>query len=124
MVGQGEAARYTRAVGVEPARDRAWELARVLRDGLASLPDVEVLDRGKTKCAIVTAYSKRVPADRIVKELTRRGINTVLTLREYGILDFDAKGVSAAIRVSPHYYNTDAEVETFLAAIQQFLLTA
>jgi selenocysteine lyase/cysteine desulfurase len=124
VVGQGEAARYTRAVGVEAARDRAWELARVLRDRLASLPDVEVLDRGMTRCAIVTAYSKRVPADRIVKELTRRGINTVLTLREYGILDFDAKGVSAAIRVSPHYYNTDLEIETFLGAIEEILASA
>jgi selenocysteine lyase/cysteine desulfurase len=123
VVGQGEAARYTRAVGVEAARDRAWELARVLRDGLASLPDVEVLDGGKTRCAIVTAYSKRVPADRIVKELTRRGINTVLTLREYGILDFDAKGVSAAIRVSPHYYNTNSEIETFIGAIKEIVAT-
>ena len=88
------------------------------------MPDVEVLDRGKTKCAIVTAYSKRVPADRIVKELTRRGINTVLTLREYGILDFDSKGVSAAIRVSPHYYNSDSEIETFLAAMKGILNSA
>jgi selenocysteine lyase/cysteine desulfurase len=47
VVGQGEAARYTRTVGVKAARDRAWELARILRDRLASLPDVEVLDRGR-----------------------------------------------------------------------------
>lgn len=121
VAGQGEAARYARAVGVGAARDRAWELAHVLREGLASLPGVEVLDRGKTRCAIVTAYSKRVPADRIVKELTRRGINTVLTLREYGILDFDAKGVSAAVRVSPHYYNTELELETYLGAMEEIL---
>jgi selenocysteine lyase/cysteine desulfurase len=57
-----------------------------------------------------------------VKELTRRGINTVLTLREYGILDFDAKGVSAAIRVSPHYYNTESEIETFLGTWEKVSL--
>ena len=83
--------------------------------------EVILVDQVELGQGLHTASSKRVPADRIVNELTRRGINTVLTLREYGILDFDAKGVSAAIRVSPHYYNTELEIETFLGAMEEIL---
>jgi selenocysteine lyase/cysteine desulfurase len=45
----------------------------------------------------------------------------VSSLREFGIYDFDAKGVSTAVRLSPHYYNTEEEVDAAVAALGEIL---
>ena len=60
-------------------------------------------------------------AREIVKALAERGINTVSSLREFGIFDFDAKGVRTAVRLSPHYYNTFPEIDGAVAALAEIL---
>jgi selenocysteine lyase/cysteine desulfurase len=121
VLGQAAAAQYALAVGVELARSRAWALAARLRDALGAIPGVRVLDQGPTRCAIVTMTADPRHADGIVAALTARGINTVTSLREFGIYDFDAKGVATAVRLSPHYYNTEAEVDAAAAAVREIL---
>jgi selenocysteine lyase/cysteine desulfurase len=121
VLGQAAAAQYALAVGVELARSRAWALAARLRDALGAIPGVRVLDQGRTRCAIVTMTADPRHADGIVAALTARGINTVTSLREFGIYDFDAKGVATAVRLSPHYYNTEAEVDAAAAAVREIL---
>ena len=60
-------------------------------------------------------------ADPIVRALKERRINTVSSLREFGIYDFVAKGVETAVRLSPHYYNTDAEVDSAVEVIREVI---
>jgi selenocysteine lyase/cysteine desulfurase len=117
VLGQSAAAEYALAVGIEVARSRAWMLAERVRAGLRGLPQVRVLDRGVRQCAIVTASFDGVDARRVVKQLSEWRINTVLTLREFGRYDFADKGVDAAVRLSPHYYNTEEEVDAAIEAI-------
>ncbi len=80
-----------------------------------------MLDRGATRCAIVTAAFEGRDAEPIVRALKDRRINTVSSLREFGIYDFDAKHVKSAVRLSPHYYNTEAEVDAAVAALRDIL---
>jgi selenocysteine lyase/cysteine desulfurase len=54
----------------------------------------------------------------VVKRLKARKINTTSSLKWYGLLDFAARGVEAAVRISPHYYNTEEEVDTALDALK------
>ena len=119
VLGQAAAARYALDVGVEAARSRAWGLAARLRTALGTIAGVRVLDRGGTQCAIVTMTADGRHADSIVKALKERRINTVSSLREFGIYDFDAKGIETAVRLSPHYYNTEAEVEEAVGAVRE-----
>lgn len=121
VLGQAAAARYSLDVGVETAQARAWALAARLRDALGAMPGVRVLDRGASRCAIVTMAAERMHADAIVRALADRGINTVSSLREFGIYDFDAKRVQSAVRLSPHYYNTEGEVDAAVAALREIL---
>jgi selenocysteine lyase/cysteine desulfurase len=118
VLGQAEAARYALEVGVESAQARAWALAARLRQALGAIPGIRVLDRGATPCAIVTMAVEGRHADAIVRGLKERGINTVSSLREFGIYDFDAKRVESAVRLSPHYYNTEAEVDAAVEAVE------
>jgi selenocysteine lyase/cysteine desulfurase len=80
-----------------------------------------VLDRGAMRCAIVTMTADGRDADAIVWALAARGINTVSSLREFGIYDFDAKRVRTAVRLSPHYYNTESEVAAAVTALRETL---
>jgi selenocysteine lyase/cysteine desulfurase len=118
VLGMGDAARYAREVGLETARDRARALAGELRDGLAGIDGVRVLDRGPELCAIVTVAAAGWSADDLVAELRDQGINTSGVVRTAAVIDMDEKGVETALRLSPHYYNTDAEVRAAVHAIE------
>jgi selenocysteine lyase/cysteine desulfurase len=119
VLGQAAAARYALDVGIDAAQARSWRLAATLRDALGEIPGVRVIDRGSTRCAIVTMTADGLHADTIVRALKERRINTVSSLREFGIYDFVAKGVDTAVRLSPHYYNTDDEVDAAVAVIRE-----
>lgn len=121
VLGQSAAAQYALDVGIEVARSRAWELAARLRAGLESIPRVRLLDRGHTRCAIVTAAVDGLDARELVRHLATLRINTVPSLREFGQYDFAEKGVESAIRLSPHYYNSEAEVDAAVEAVASFL---
>lgn len=118
VLGLGAAVRYARAVGIPVAQERAWSLAAELRSQLASIEGVRVLDRGAIKCAIVTADVTGWSAPDLVATLRAQGINSAASLRWYGLLDFTARGVSSAIRLSPHYYNTATEITAVVDAIR------
>jgi selenocysteine lyase/cysteine desulfurase len=118
-LGLGAAARYALEVGLETARNRAWALAAYARARLATFPGARILDRGAVRCAIVTLALDGRDATTLRDQLRARRINTSVSARKDGVIDMDAKGVSAALRVSPHYYNTEAEIDTLVAALAE-----
>jgi selenocysteine lyase/cysteine desulfurase len=117
VLGLGAAARYALEVGTDIARDRARALAERLREGLADVPGAEVLDRGAELCAIVTVRVAGWPPGALVAALRREKIHTSAVGREAAVLDFDSRGVEGALRASPHYYNTEREIDVLLAAL-------
>ena len=56
-----------------------------------------------------------------MQELRGRGINTSATLRWYGLRAFEGTDVESALRLSPHYYNTDEELDRAVDAIAELL---
>ncbi len=118
VLGLGAAARYALEVGIDVAGSRAFSLACRLREGIGAIPGARVLDGGKEQCAIVTATFAESDAREIVNELKSRKINATSSLKWYGLLDFPAKGVEAALRISPHYYNSEDEIDEALDALK------
>lgn len=121
VLGLGAAARYARGVGVGTAGRRAAALAATLRSELATIEDVRVLDRGRDRCAIVTIDVRDWDADDLVGELAGRGINTTASLRWYGLIDFARKGTTSALRISPHYYNTEEEIASVVGHVREII---
>jgi selenocysteine lyase/cysteine desulfurase len=119
VLGQSAAVRYALAVGPADAQALAWGLADLLRRRLETIPGVRVLDRGSRRCAIVTAAIDGWDGEAIARRLRDGGINTTSTLRWFGIYDMDEKGVSSAIRISPHYFNTVAEIDRAVEALAE-----
>ena len=120
-LGMGAAARYALEVGLEPIRERARTLAATLRRRLEALQAVRVLDRGRELGATVSvAVDGHDPRD-LVEDLRLRGINTSAQERIYAVLDFDAKGVETSLRISPHYYNAESEIDALVDALAEIL---
>ena len=118
VLGLGEAARYALAVGVERGGGRARDLATTLRRKLAEVSGIRVLDRGSDLAALVTVEVAGWDATELSKLLRTRGINTSASLRAYAVIDMDEKRVSSALRLSPHYYNTEEEIERAVAELR------
>jgi selenocysteine lyase/cysteine desulfurase len=118
VLGLGEAARYAARVGIETGGRRARELAAAVRDKLSALPGFRVLDRGKELAAIVTVEVPGWHSTVLVQFLRTRNINTAATLREYAVIDMDEKRAASALRISPHYYNTEAELDILIETLK------
>jgi selenocysteine lyase/cysteine desulfurase len=119
VLGTAEAARYAQAIGLEAIQDGVRALATRLREELGAIEGVSVLDRGRELCGIVSvSVADCDPADLVVA-LRERGINTSSQTRVSAVLDYDEKGVPASLRLSPHYYNTEAEVDEAVSLVKQ-----
>jgi len=119
VLGAGAAAGYALEVGIGKARERSWALAASVRERLAEMDGIRVLDRGPSLCAIATAELGGRNAEQVKLALRARGINTSSPLREDAVIDMDEKRAASAIRFSPHYYNTADEIDRALAALAE-----
>ena len=102
-------------IGLGPIGRRAAELGARLRTGLVEIDGVKVHDLGREQCAIVTARVAGVQTAEVADALARRGINVSTTVAEHN--QFDTRDVHPMVRLSPHYYNTEAEIDQAIDAI-------
>lgn len=113
VLGLGAAARYALDVGLDVARERARHFARDLRAWAEGVDGLRPLDRGNDLSAIVTIEVQERDATPLVMALRAEKVHTSATLQWYGLADLGPRGVGSAVRVSPHYFNTDQEVAHF-----------
>jgi selenocysteine lyase/cysteine desulfurase len=111
VLGLGAAVRQALDLGLQAIGQRAAALGARLRGQLAELPGVTVHDLGRIRCAIVTAKIDGLPAEQAAVALGYAGINVSTTAPEHNPLDTQDRGVHPLIRFSPHYYNTEDEID-------------
>ncbi len=119
VLGTGAAARYAMELGLDNIAINAVRSAQTLRARLSEVDGVRVLDRGAELGAIVTVSVDGWIPSELVLTLRARGINTSSQTRLDAVLDYDSKGVDGALRISPHYFNTDQEVDIAVEAIRE-----
>ena len=98
-------------LGLTAIGQRAIMLGTRLRDQLSGLPGVSTHDLGQTRCAIVTAKVENRSAEEVAAALGRAGVNVTTTVAEDNPLDTEDRGIHPLIRFSPHYYNTEDEID-------------
>ena len=119
LLGMGAAIDYALACGIDPLADRIGVLAQRARAGLAEIPGVTVRDRGSVQSGIVTIRVDD-PAG-VVAGLRGRGINTSLSTPDYSRIDFGRDQAPGLVRISPHAYNTEEEVDRAVAAVAELV---
>jgi cysteine desulfurase/selenocysteine lyase len=117
LLGMGAAIDYALGCGIEAISERIGALAARARSGLAAVPGVIVRDRGSVQSGIITI---RVDdAAGIVAGLRARGINTSLSTPDYSQIDFGRDHALGLVRISPHAYNTEDEIDMMVAAVAE-----
>lgn len=118
MMGATEAIRYALEVGIAHIEARNQELIRYLKKELVKLPGIQLQDRGSRQCSILTFSIENTNEIELKKYLYGNGINISTTPRAAAIIDFREKGIDWVARVSPHYYNTEAEIDRFINVLK------
>lgn len=117
MLGLGAATDYLLTLGQDRVTQRITSLAHYARMGLATLPGIVVLDRGTDLSGIVTFMHESIPAEAIVSQIRAAGINVSLGSPDYSQVDYIGHGVSGLVRVSPHVFNTEAEIDLLVETV-------
>jgi enoyl-CoA hydratase len=114
ILGLGEAVRFQKRIGQRAIEQRALELARALRQGLARLDGVTVWTPAASdrSHAIVAFQPGGLDPERLASALFERD-RIVCAVRSGA----DRPG----LRFAPHFYNSHAEVERAVAAVERSL---
>ncbi|MFD3311955.1 aminotransferase class V-fold PLP-dependent enzyme [Streptomyces sp. NPDC058694] len=111
VLGLSAAVEQALEIGMEGIGRRAVGLGERLRECLDALPGVTTYDLGRERCAIVTAKVDGLPSADVAAALGGRGVNVTATVAAHTQFDTEDRGVHPLVRLSPHYYNTEAELD-------------
>lgn len=120
VLGSREAARYALSVGVAEIEKRNAALCGKVREGLHEM-GLRILDKGKRQGSIITVALPGKNPGEVMQQLRDRRVNTSISYRSYAVIDYDAKGVTWGLRISPHYYNSEEEIPLLMAALREIL---
>jgi cysteine desulfurase/selenocysteine lyase len=117
-VGLGVAIDYALGWGMEGIWERVQGLGERLREELNAIPGITVRDIGVERCGIVTFTVDGVEADEVQRQLAAQAMNVTVSSVASTRFDMEARGLAEVVRASVHYYNDEAEVERFSAAVR------
>jgi cysteine desulfurase / selenocysteine lyase len=117
-IGLAIAIRYALQWGLADIQQRVAGLAEKLRRQLSGIGGVQVRDLGVEKSGIVTFTVEGKDVEAIKRSLSAKDINVTTSYRASTLLDMEARGLSAMIRASVHYYNSEEEVDRFCDEIR------
>jgi selenocysteine lyase/cysteine desulfurase len=117
LLGLGAAVRQALDLGLDEIGRRTAALGHHLRAGLDGLSGVATHDLGERRCAIVTAGVEGVGPDEVAAALAAEGINVSTTVPEQNPFDTEDRHVHPLVRLSPHYYNTERELDRTIATV-------
>ena len=96
-------------------------LAEQLRKKLGEIPGVTVRDLpgsgSQPRCGIVTFTHDAHSAGEILNRMREQKINVRVTPMSSTRIDMEQRGLTAMVRASVHYYNTEEEIARFVKAI-------
>ena len=123
------AAKYAMAVatneinslGIKAIWERVQFISNHLRQKLTSIPSIEVTDIGKIKSGIVTFRSSIKSTSEIKEHLSNHKINTVVAVKNGTLIDMSKRNIDSVVRASLHYYNTEEEIDKFVACLSKFI---
>ena len=121
VLGTRFAIEYCLNIGEEKIWQQVKTLSGFMRQQLAAMDKVRVLDRGPETGGLVTFTVEGAEPVSLAGELLKRKINIVPSYRNFAVIDFDEKQVQWALRASPHYFNTLEEIELFLHALKELI---
>ncbi|MBO0931153.1 aminotransferase class V-fold PLP-dependent enzyme [Fibrella aquatilis] len=119
QLGLTEALRYANALDLADIAKRNAMLRNRLQAGLGSLPDLRLLDQGDHLASLLLFTLPGQSPERVQAALKQQQINFSMSFTNFALIDWERKSVEWALRLSPHYYNTEAEIDTAIGVIKE-----
>lgn len=117
-LGLGVAIDHAASLGLEPIAKRVAALGESLRASLRSIDGVAEHDGGRRRSGIVTfTVTGRWPTE-VKSAAADAGINVSVSEGPVARMDMGGTRPEAVVRASPHYYNTDEELEALVEVVQ------
>jgi cysteine desulfurase / selenocysteine lyase len=122
QLGLSAAIEHANQVGLTYIETHNRHLRQRLQTGLANLPGLRLLDEGDNLASLLlfTLPDHQTP-NAVMAALKQHQINFSMSYTNFALIDWQRKGVEWAVRFSPHYYNTDNEIDTTLDVMTNFL---
>lgn len=117
VIGLKAAADQANELGMDAIWTRLRELADGLRARLASLKGITLTDLGQIRGAIVTFAVAGADHTALKMALRQQAINVSVSTQLSSRLDLKGRGLKDVLRASVHVYNTEAELDRFVAAL-------
>jgi selenocysteine lyase/cysteine desulfurase len=113
-LGLGAAVDYALAIGVDEIEQRCRLLSQRLRAGLSSIAGLALRDLGRNPSAIVSFTIAGIDARDVVKHADEARITIGASDPASTRIDAEKRRLPGLVRASPHYYNTEAEVDELI----------
>ena len=116
QIGLGVAVSYALELGIEAIANRISGLSAKLRTGLQQA-GAKVHDGPGPQSGIVSFTLPNVDCDYLAGQLKLAGINLSVTRAAWTRFDMGQRGLEAAVRASPHAYNTETEIDYLVGQV-------
>ena len=117
VIGLAAAVDHALHWGLDNIAARVQMLAATLRTALDDIPGVRTRDLGLRKSGIVTFTVEGKEAALVMEQLSKQNMNVSMGRKEIARLDLEHRGLNTVVRAAPHYFNTEEEIERFVAAV-------
>jgi cysteine desulfurase / selenocysteine lyase len=118
VLGLSAALRYAASVGMVAVQERNALLMSRLKHGLAKVSGLHLFNEADVPEASLLLFT--LPGQRpdaLQAALKQHRINFSMSYTNFALIDWQRKGVDWALRFSPHYYNTEDEVDAVVDVI-------
>ena len=121
-IGLGEAITYAEEIGIDLIHERVQLLARLNRKLLSEVKNVQVRDIGTEQCGIISfSIEEEKDPKKIVDQMSEAGFTIGSVDPESTLIDSEKRNLPTLLRMAPHYYNTEEEIEKAVKQISLLL---
>lgn len=118
QLGLGAALNVYQSNGPAEIERSLFARGKYLRDNIANMKSMELVDPGAASSAIVTCNVKALGAADAKKRLAEGGFHVGVALKAQSLIDFEKRGIESALRISPHYYTSMSELDSLLIRLE------
>ena len=120
--GLGEAINYAEEIGIDLIHERVQLLAKFNRDLLSEIQNIQLRDIGIEQCGIISfSIDEKNDPKEIVDQMSEAGFAIGLVDPESTLIDSERRNLPTLLRMAPHYYNTEDEIEKAVKQVSLLL---
>ena len=120
--GLGEAIKYAEEIGIDLIHERVQLLAKFNRDLLSEIKNIQLRDIGTEQCGIISfSIDEKNDPKEIVDQMSKAGFAIGLVDPESTLIDSERRSLPTLLRMAPHYYNTEDEIEKAVKQVSLLL---